>query len=290
MVRSAILGRTHFTLFFAIIYFFGQAQVLSIEPPFPTQLDSITVFFDATQGNGTLTGFTEAVYAHTGVITSQSVNGNDWKHVIGNWGTADARTLMTRVSENIYSLSFRIENFYGILPGETVLKLAFVFRNVDGSIVGRDSDGSDIFHTIYPPGEGLFFTLLSPERPGTIIQENDSLFIRIRISDTASISITDNDEIIFSDTLNEVSFFHHVAELGLHELIFNASTDTTVSLTTTYFVLGASQNTEDPPAGLVNGLNYYTDSTYIFQLFAPLKKFVFYFVRQIIIWLLKNFK
>src|SRR5690606_8960272 len=54
-----------------------QAQVWT-EPAFPTQFDDITVYYDATQGNGALAGFQGDVYAHCGLITSESANGNDW--------------------------------------------------------------------------------------------------------------------------------------------------------------------------------------------------------------------
>src|SRR5258706_3693126 len=130
---------------FIFFYYQTQAQVVWTAPAFPTKSDDVTVYFDATKGNAALAGFQGDVYAHTGVITSASMSGSDWKHVIGNWGTADARVLMTRVSQNIYSLSYNITNFYGIPAPEEVLKMAVVFRNVNGSIVGRDTDGSDIY-------------------------------------------------------------------------------------------------------------------------------------------------
>ena len=100
-------------------------QVVWTEPAFPTQFDDVTVYFDATKGNGALAGFTGDVYAHAGVITDQSSSGSDWKHVIGNWGTADSRVLMTRESDDLYSISYNIETFYGIPTGEEVLQLAF---------------------------------------------------------------------------------------------------------------------------------------------------------------------
>ena len=63
--------------------------VVWTEPAFPTQTDFVKVFFNAKQGNGALEGFTGDVYAHTGLITSNSTGPTDWQHVQGNWGTAD---------------------------------------------------------------------------------------------------------------------------------------------------------------------------------------------------------
>ena len=76
--------------FTLLIFFQSNAQVVWTEPPFPTKFDDVTVYFDATEGNGALEGFQGDVYAHTGVITNESNNGADWKHVIGNWGTPDS--------------------------------------------------------------------------------------------------------------------------------------------------------------------------------------------------------
>jgi len=261
----------------ALVFIYSvQAQVILTLPAFPTKFDDVTVYYDATKGNGALAGYHGDVFAHTGVITSESVNGNDWKHVIGNWGTEDARVLMTRVDENLYSISFNITDFYGVPIPELVLKMAFVFRNVNGSIVGRDTDGSDIFTDVYPSDLGLYLTLHSPSAPDVIIFEDDSLYINLTISDDASLEIYDNDNLIFlANSVQEASFYHHPIALGEHLLRFVATADSTVVLEKTFFVIQRNSDKLNPPAGTVNGLNYFTDSTYIFQLYAPLKEYVF---------------
>ncbi len=254
----------------------ATGAVIWTVPAFPTKFDDVTVYFDATQGNGALAGFTGDVYAHTGVITNASVNGNDWKHVIGNWGTADARVKMTREESNIYSISYNITNFYGIPAPEDVLKMAFVFRNVTGSIVGRNADGSDIFTNVAPSDSGLFFNLKSPSGSDVIIFEDDSLLINVDVSDTAALLIYDNESLIYSDTVNKALFYYHPSTLGNHVLRFEAAAnDTSTTLEENYYVVSRNPDKMNPPAGVVNGLNYYTDSTYLFQLYAPLKDFVF---------------
>src|SRR5688572_3735726 len=96
-----------------------EAQVVRINPVFPRVDDDVTITFDATEGNGALTGISP-VYAHTGVITSASTSGTDWKHVQGNWGTPDPKVLMTPLGNNLHSISFNIRDFYGIPAGEEV--------------------------------------------------------------------------------------------------------------------------------------------------------------------------
>ena len=267
--------RIFLSLLFSFCFGVLQSQVIWTEPAFPNQFDDITVYFDATKGNGALAGFTGDVYAHTGVITNQSTSGTDWKYVIGNWGTADTRTLMTRVSDSIYTIQYNINDYYNIPPGEEVLKLAFVFRNVNGSIVGRDSDGADIFTDVYPPDQKLLMTLLSPAQSGSIVLENDSLLIDLRLNDTAFLQIRDDGLLIFDSVVSSLTFYHQPIGAGFHQLDFEATTDTTIYLTITYLVIENNQVRKDPPAGLVNGLNYYSDTSYVFQLFAPLKNHVF---------------
>ncbi len=72
------------TLSFLILLFTTlaiHAQVITVQPPFPTASDSVTIIFDATQGNAGLKDFTGDVYAHTGVITDKSKDGHEWRHV-----------------------------------------------------------------------------------------------------------------------------------------------------------------------------------------------------------------
>ena len=135
-----------------------KAQILTSTPAFPTQTDQITVFYDATSGNGDLSGYTP-IYAHTGVITNNSIGPNDWQHTVGNWGTADASVLMTPMGNNIHKIVITPSTFYNLNFGETVSKMTFVFRNAAGTVVGRNADGSDIYLNIYAAGFNASFSL-----------------------------------------------------------------------------------------------------------------------------------
>ena len=135
----------------------GFTQILTVTPANPVTTSQVTIVYDATRGNGELAGYTGNVYAHTGLITLESQNGSDWKHVVGNWGEADSRVLMQRLGNNLYQISFTIDAFYNVNPQqEQVLDLAFVFRNEDGSLVGRTADQHDIFYPINQTGVGNY--------------------------------------------------------------------------------------------------------------------------------------
>lgn len=140
------------------------AQVVTMEPSDATVDDTVTILFDATKGDQGLMNFDGDVYAHTGVITLESDNGSDWKHVVADWGSDDEKVLMTREDENLYSLSFHIKSYYGIEENETILELAFVFRNVDGSMSARNADGSDIFVPLSTPTDNYISHTMDENR------------------------------------------------------------------------------------------------------------------------------
>ena len=79
----------------------------------------------------------------------------------GNWGTYDENVLMTEIGDDLYSITYNINDYYGVPAGDTVFRMGFVFRNTDGSIVGRNADGSDIFVEVYQPG--LNVAILTPD-------------------------------------------------------------------------------------------------------------------------------
>ena len=109
------------------------AQVLDVSPAFPTVNDVVTITYDATKGNAALIGQSQ-IYAHAGLITTASTSSSNWQYVQGNWGTDDSKVKMTKVGANLFSLTYTINTFYGVPSSETVLKLAFVFRNQSGMI------------------------------------------------------------------------------------------------------------------------------------------------------------
>lgn len=61
---------------------------------------------------------------------------------------------MTKEAENVYSFRMHPKSFYGIESDETILRLAFVFRNADGSKAGKDADGKD-FYLDYPGSDSV---------------------------------------------------------------------------------------------------------------------------------------
>ncbi len=149
------MGRNQFVMRKLLLFIFFLlacpilAQVVSVTPHTAGLDDNITLIFDASKGNKALAGYNGTIYAHTGVTTSPTNDG--WQYVQGNWGTADAPLALTPLGNDQYSLTMNIRTFYGIPQGVNVYKLAFVFRNQDGSIVARAEGNTDIFWELYDP-------------------------------------------------------------------------------------------------------------------------------------------
>ncbi|MCX6270309.1 MAG: DUF5110 domain-containing protein [Bacteroidetes bacterium] len=121
-----------------------QAQIVRLDPVSPSINDSVTVFFNAAEGNKALMGYTGDVYLHTGVITSKSLDGHDWKYVVGDWGKDDKRVKMKRIGKDLYTLNLVIKSFYGLRPEDKANQLSFVFRNTDGTLVGKTGENEDV--------------------------------------------------------------------------------------------------------------------------------------------------
>ena len=120
---------------------------ITITPSEPTVNDTVTVVYDATQGNGELAGISP-IYAHTGVLTLDSQHPSDWKHVKTNWGENTEEVRMTDLGNNKNQLRYHIKSYYGIPDEEVVTDLAFVFRDASASTVGRNAENGDIFYPV----------------------------------------------------------------------------------------------------------------------------------------------
>ncbi len=248
------------------------SQLISIRPVFPSVDDTITLIYDASLGNSALTGVSP-VYMHTGVITDKSNSPTDWKYVQGNWGTADNKVKMTDIGNNLHRKRYHIRSFYGIPSTDSLISLAFVFRNADGSLVGRATDGSDIYYPVYPKS-GLFAKILSPESGG-IYQSGETLTIISAANKNVSLSLYENGQLIAQQQGDSLGVVMQAALAGTHLIELQANDGSRIVRDTLYYTVNPEPVYQDPPAGTRNGINYINDSTVILQLTAPHKSFVY---------------
>ncbi|MEQ9186304.1 MAG: alpha-amylase family glycosyl hydrolase [Cryomorphaceae bacterium] len=251
----------------------GFAQV-TLDPFFASQDDTVTVYYDATQGNGALAGQGQ-IYAHAGVITTASTGPTDWKFVQGNWGTADASVAMTNLGNDLHSIEIDIPNFYGFPSGTEVLSLAFVFRTADGSIVGRTAAGGDIFVPLYT---GYGAILLEPLADVFILQSHESIDVEALASDPSHIQLFIDDSLVMEDSLvTELSYALNteVFGVGSHYIIMEATDGNDVVRDSSYYVFQEPTLYAALPSGVKDGANYINDSTVILMLTCPIKDFAY---------------
>ena len=126
--NGAIDGQTE-NLFFEV-YAGEPTEEIAVQPSTP-YADSKAVITFNSEVCDCFTDYHDTIYAHTGLITTESPTNNDWRFVLADWGTNNNKTRLMQVSDSIYRYYIfpSIHQFYGTENAENVEKLAFVFRS-----------------------------------------------------------------------------------------------------------------------------------------------------------------
>ena len=138
--------KTRFSILTALLVLcsmWAWSQVVYTEPAVVQQSSTgIVVYFNAAEGNKGLAGYTGDVYAHTGVVTNESTNDSDWKHAPSKWGDNSAKYKLENAGTDLWKLNIGdLKTYYGLNAGETVKRMAFVFRSGDCSREGKTASG-----------------------------------------------------------------------------------------------------------------------------------------------------
>lgn len=268
--------KTYVLTLVALVYTLVQAQnPVTITPTFATQYDNVTITYDASLGNAELLGVS-TVYCHTGVITNSSSSMADWQNVQGNWGTADANVLMTSIGNNQFQITYNIQNFYGLSAADTVQYLAFVFRNQDGSLVGRNADGSDIYVAIYPPNS--FSANFTSPSESQMFALTDDVKVKVEMSDTADVDLFVNGNLAQSGVQvlsDSVVLQASALGAGYHVANYVIDHDGTIYEDSVGFNVQGAQVTAPSPSGVEDGVNIVSATEAVFQILAPNKDFVY---------------
>jgi hypothetical protein len=247
------------------------AQV-SCDPVFPTATAPVTIYFNAAEGNGALAGFAGPVYAHMGVLIEGK---NGWQYVQTDWGVADPDGLMTNDGPNIWKKTVNsINAFFNVPANETVTSLAFVFRNQDGSIVGRAADGSDIFYPVYPADASLQTTFLSPSASVFLANQGSNILVKTAASKDADLKLFDNGAQVAAATGKSLEHNLTAGTPGVHKVEFVATAAAESDTSSFIYVVAGNIVTENPPAGTELGINYIDNQTVRLSLYAPSKQIV----------------
>ncbi len=255
----------------------SQAQIVSISPATPSPDGTpVTITYDATQGNAALVG-AEKVYIHTGVVID-SPDGTSWNYVVGNWGQDDGVGAMTRVPGATdrweIALTPDIRQYYKVSAGEPIFRLSMVFRNADGSVVGRGTPGEfpggfvasnqDIYIDL-PVSNFIRFT--TPTDRTVFLNEGETVTIAGEANKTAaSLTLSANagngfEQLLQLEGAQTLSFNYPVAQSGEVTFRLEAVIDgeTLVGERSFNFVIREPNKEAELPGYLHTGINYFAD-------------------------------
>jgi len=271
---------SHILRFVALAFLIPHSSLLTpalaqvtCAPAFPTELDNVTITYNSAEGNAAL-ALTSPVYAHMGVITDKSTSPSDWKYVKTTWAVNDANATMTNAGMGLWTKTLNIKTFYNVPAGEKILKLSFVFRNATGSVVGRASDGSDIFYDVYPVGGPLQTRFLKPAEKSLLVNSGASIPVVAAASKAASMRLLDNGAQIATANGTALNGAVTAGAAGPHlvQLIAEAGAEKDTS-EFSYFVPSPIV-IENPPAGSQLGATQISPTMLRFMLYAPNKQIV----------------
>jgi 1,4-alpha-glucan branching enzyme len=264
----------------------AYTQLLSVMPSFPKDNATIIITADCTKGNKGLMDYANPgdVYVHTGVITSSSNSSSDWKYVkFNNFNIGDPSVKAIALGNNRYSFSIaNIRAFYGVPAGEVIKKIAILFRNGAGSLVQRNTDGSDMYITVYdaslagkfalPAMEPRYIPVPEPIRKNT----GDNIAIAYTASLPGTISLFFNG--VQVNTANNVDSIYAnpvITAGGNQQIVGRISNGTVTTSDTINFFVAAPVTIAALPAGAGDGINYESgDTSVVLVLRAPNKKMV----------------
>ena len=255
-----------------------KAQI-KVSPAFPTVDDNITVTYDAASSagdNGLITpSVVTPVYAHTGVVTPASTSMSDWKHVKHPWATNFPDNTLTSIGGNKHTLSYNIRSYYGIALGETVTKLAYVFRSADGLRTGKTAAGGDIFYDVWD-GTTFQSKIVCPLESALTVSIGSSIAFEGATSMNGNLSLrVDGALVQGSSDIKTMTYSIVATTPGLHTVVFNANDGTTPFSKSFTFNVTATSPTANPPAGVKVGANDNGDGSVTFVLKAPNKPYAY---------------
>ena len=260
---------------------FCHSQLLSWTPEFPKDNDNVTITVDATKGNQGLLSFAGNVYVHIGVITNLSTDPTNWRYSKFTWGSTDAAAQATPAGTNKWSYTINnIRTFFGVPAGETILKMAILFREgncTNNCQAQRNADGSDMYVPVYdnnlavrlnvPLMQPLYNPI--PEPINKMVGEN--INITAVASGTSNMRLLLNGNVIQTvNNVTSVSANPTLSVAGNQTLVAEAVVGAVTKTETINFFVANAPTVAALPAGVRDGINYEAGNTsVVLVLYAP---------------------
>ena len=245
--------------------------LISTDPAFVTEAmtEDITIILN-TAGTAA-DGFTGELYAHTGVLTTESATTGDWKHVLAEWGDNIPECKLESQGDNIwhYTIKGGVHAWYNVPESEKVTHIAFVFRSADSKIEVKDN-GADIFVELAT--EGLSVKIISPAH-GSILEVGQEYTVQVQQQAATNVKLYKNDTPVAETGNATLSYTYAPTEP--EDVVFKAvATDgtNTVEESISVAVLGETESATRP-ADADNGVTINGNEA-TFLLFAPGKESV----------------
>lgn len=249
----------------------AHAQLLRVDPVFPTADDTVTITYDARQGNAALVG-ESPIYPHTGVVTNLS-NNNSWRYVKWSWEENPSARQMEALGNDLHQYRFHMRSFYGVPANEQIEQLAFVFRNGSRSKVGRTAEGGDIFYPVYAPG-GLHLRFLQPQGDA-ILSAGEEVVVELASSDSATLTLSLDGQPLASAFGQQLVYAFSSVQPGDVTLVATADNGSAQRTDSVRLTIRGEVQVQALPAGIQPGINYLDDESVVLALFAPEKAFVY---------------
>ncbi len=190
------------------------------------------------------------------------------------WNQNTTETKLTQISPNLYSLAINpsINDYFGVTAEDEILKIAIVFRNSDGTLVGREANGSDIFISVYSPGINL--NISSPES-NLIFESNETITISANSTNADSLKIWVNNILLIKVESSTVTYDHTETQTGRHKIKIEAKSSSDSKTDSVFFNIRGTTNDAALPSGWRQGINYISHDSVGLVLLAPDKDFVY---------------
>lgn len=252
-------------------------DVVTSEPsPLQETSPNVVIYFHADRGTGGLKGQPAGaeLYAHTGVITSASKNGSDWKHA-PTWGDNSPKYRLSYVSPDLWKLTIGdIRTYYGVAANETVQRLAFVFRDAKGTKEGKDDGGTDIFLDVAP--EGYQVSLTSTLSGNIVDAAHTSVTFTVSATSPSTLSLSVNGTMVKSaENVSRLDVPYTFTSTGNYEVTASGTLGSASSAVTQTYCYPTPSVAADYPGGTPRmGTVRQGDGTVLFCLAAPGKSSV----------------
>ena len=266
----------------AILLVVGVAPIVraqspvTVSPAYFTDTTPITLTYDATLGNGGLASYTGDVYIWTGIITNLSANDTNWRYVVGtSYNSPLPAEKMTALGNHKYSITFTPRTYYPGFSssGETLRKLAMVFRASGGSPEGKGVGNTDIL-----VNAGLQVAFTSPAAATTTVAAGTTLTVTGTSNVAATLTLTLNGTQVAQQTnATSLSTSVIISQSGVNTLVLTGSDGTnTTTATATVLVAPAVTTAALPTGAKLDGITYINGGTSaILSLTAPNKSYIY---------------